>query len=288
MSEMPITSLEPYSILVVEDVRTTRIKLSGVLKSIGCETIIHADNGHEAISMLQSTASMVDAIIADFNMPIMNGLTMVKLIRTGHKNIRRDMPIMMLTGHGDRNLFGLALALDVNAFLLKPAGRDDVFERLTRILKYRENWVKPIESYKFIDETTAVQGLLRKPTIVSESSEHSQGSIAKAVENHRIKQDIKIKAKQVLMEGKNNQEEQFITDAPPVSKTLIPTKPKKCYDLDQVAPNSILAEDVFGYKNKKLLASGIKLTKGMINSLKDLRSIGEPVDHIWIEVEKTS
>ncbi|MDP8245519.1 MAG: response regulator [Candidatus Hinthialibacter antarcticus] len=282
---MPITSLEPYSILIVEDVRTTRIKLLGILKSFGCETIMHADNGHEAISMLQSTATMVDAIIADFNMPIMNGLTMAKLIRTGHEKIRRDLPILMLTGHGDRNLFGLALALDVNAFLLKPAGRDNLFERLARILQFRENWVKPVESYKYIDVTTAVQGLLRKPTIVSESTTNHHDTISKAVENHRAKQDIKIRAKKLLIEEKNRQEDALIDAAPPTSKTPKLTKPKKCYDLDHVKPNSIIAEDIVGYKNKKLLASGVKLTKGMINSLKDLRTIGEPVGQIWIEVE---
>lgn len=281
---MPIISLEPYSILVVEDVRTTRIKLFGLLKSFGCESVMHAENGNEAISMLQSTASSIDAVIADFNMPVMNGLTMTKMIRVGHENIRRDIPILMLTGHGDRDLFGLALALDVNAFLLKPAGRDALFQRMVRILKFRENWIKPVESYKYIDVTSAVQGLLRKPTIVSESTTPIQGTITKAVEDHRKKQDIKIKAQKVLMKSLEKQDKEFIDDSPRTSQPKKSSKPKKCYDLDQISPDAILADDIMGFKNKKLLACGTKLTKGMINSLKDLRSIGEPVGIIWIEI----
>src|SRR5262249_2017601 len=70
-----------------------------------------------------------------FMMPNVNGLQLLKAIRTGRARCRRDLPVAMLTAVSDQDLVGAALALDVNAFLLKPASVQALSQRIARMLE---------------------------------------------------------------------------------------------------------------------------------------------------------
>lgn len=276
-------SLDGRSFLIVDDVRVTRIAINKLLNRFGNPENYHAENGHEAITMLQGNAKTVDCIIADFNMPVMHGLQMMKLIRTGHNNIRRDIPVIMVTGHGEKNLLGVALALDVNAFVLKPANKETLMSRVQRVLQMveqKERWMKPVESYICIDVNTTIKSLLTKP---SEGMPDVSGDLtSKAVE--RVRERRRISDKLAAM-----------PPSPGDKTTDLPLQ-KEQKDLPQsIAPNSemvllnnvpvgaVLAADIIGSNKQKLISKGQALTQSILGRLKDLAELGEPVAIVCIE-----
>jgi CheY-like chemotaxis protein len=152
-----------YAFLIVDDVRLCRLSVLGILKTLGCKTIHSAANGIEAVEILEDETRPVDCVIADFKMPEMNGLQLLQAVRIGLKNTRRDLPVAMLTGCGDHSLVGLAVQLDVNSFLLKPANKGSLVPRLQSILLddlSKEPWLRDRAEYERIDVNTLAAVLL--------------------------------------------------------------------------------------------------------------------------------
>lgn len=283
---MATVSFSSFSFLIVDDVRTTRISLLGMLKDMGDPIVFHAENGHEAISMLQEKAKDVDCIVSDFNMPVIHGLKMSQLIRTGYGNIRRDIPIVMLTGYGDRNLLGLALALDVNAFLLKPATKEVLNERISSMLstiKVEDRWIKPSEAYKWIDVDTAIKPLLEKPSIEMDQIDRSR--IDKAISDQQKKDNLKKSIRfEIGQDGSipDGAEMQSGITVEPIADLSNCVK----VPLEMIPKNAILANNIKDNKGKMLLSAGLSLSKGMIDRLRDLQKLGLPIHEIWVKSEE--
>jgi two-component system chemotaxis response regulator CheY len=104
------------NILIVEDSPTMRQLLSFAMKRISDSKVIEATDGVDALKKLSS--EKVDIILADINMPIMDGLKLVSLVRgnASYKNI----PIIIITTEGAEEDKKKALALGANAYLTKP------------------------------------------------------------------------------------------------------------------------------------------------------------------------
>ncbi len=145
---MAMLSLSAYTILLVDDVAFARETLSRGLLAMGRPSVIEAENGWRALDILRSN-KVIDFVISDFNMPFFNGLQLLKAVRTGEAAVHRGLPFAMLTGFSDKHLVDSALALDVNAFLLKPASRKTLSDRLTKMLNRGEEdpWLKSADLY---------------------------------------------------------------------------------------------------------------------------------------------
>jgi len=104
------------NILVVEDSPTMRQLISFAIKRIPQSRIIEATDGVDALKKLSS--EKIDIILADINMPIMDGLKLVSIVRNNpsYKNI----PIIMITTEGAEEDKNKALAIGANAYLTKP------------------------------------------------------------------------------------------------------------------------------------------------------------------------
>jgi CheY-like chemotaxis protein len=142
----------PYSILFVDDEGFTRRIVVQLLRSLGCEDVRQAGDVNEALDVL-SDMEAVHIVIADFRMSPDNGLKLVKEIRTGNAGIDRGTPLAMLTGYSEKSLVEVALALDVNAFLVKPISRNILGTRLSRLLELSADlsWLSPPASYECVD-----------------------------------------------------------------------------------------------------------------------------------------
>ena len=81
------------TILVVDDFATMRRIITNVLKQIGFENILEAEDGSKALGVLES--NKIDFVITDWNMPQMSGLDLLKAIRANPET--KDMPVMMVT-----------------------------------------------------------------------------------------------------------------------------------------------------------------------------------------------
>lgn len=104
------------NILVVEDSPTMRQLISFAMKRIPNSKVVEATDGVDALKKLSS--EKVDLILADINMPVMDGLKLVSLVRgnPSYKNI----PVIIITTEGAEEDKKKAIAIGANAYLPKP------------------------------------------------------------------------------------------------------------------------------------------------------------------------
>ena len=103
-------------ILIVEDSPTMRQLISFALKRIPSVSIVEAGDGVDALKKL--AAERVDLILTDINMPIMDGLKLVSLVRSDPE--LRAIPIVIISTEGATEDRERALALGANSYLTKP------------------------------------------------------------------------------------------------------------------------------------------------------------------------
>ncbi len=107
-----------YNILIVDDSRTTRaviaktLNLSGV--SIG--ELHEAENGKEALNILDE--NWVDLVLADINMPVMDGVEMVG--RMSADGLMRTVPVVIISTEGSKTRIEEMRAKGVRAYIRKP------------------------------------------------------------------------------------------------------------------------------------------------------------------------
>jgi CheY-like chemotaxis protein len=132
---MTPTFLAGKTVLVADDEKFSRQIIIRHLRDYGDPQIEQAGSGAEALLFLSDRAKKCDAVILDVVMPGVSGLTVLKAIRTGFNEIRRDLPVIMLTGNSDSNLVSSALLLDVDAFVVKPVSKVGLANRLCKTLE---------------------------------------------------------------------------------------------------------------------------------------------------------
>jgi len=107
-------------VLVVDDSLIQRTQIAEVIKECGHQPVLAAD-GLEALNIAQKNSDL-KMIICDFNMPIMDGLTMCKKLRA--QEAFSLTPIIMLTSEACREYREIAVNLKISAWVLKPFNID--------------------------------------------------------------------------------------------------------------------------------------------------------------------
>jgi len=107
-------SAPPYSCLVVEDSPMMRQLLVLALTRVKNLRVTEADDGVDGLRKL--AGSKFDIIITDINMPIMDGLKLVKRVRTDPTH--KDVPIIIITTEGSSEDRKRALELGASALIL--------------------------------------------------------------------------------------------------------------------------------------------------------------------------
>lgn len=137
--------------LVIDDERFSRSIVCRFLLDLGLSGVDQAKDGAEGLSRLATEGSTSSLVICDFNMPVMNGLQFLKALRSGiQKSVSRELPVIMLTGHSDHGLVGTAMALDVDAFLVKPVSKANLAGRLAHALSTTHD-IKDASAYVTVD-----------------------------------------------------------------------------------------------------------------------------------------
>jgi two-component system chemotaxis response regulator CheY len=148
MADLDLTG---KTIVVVDDESFSRQIVVDMLHGLGRPVVYQAKNGKDAIGTIRQLRS-VDIVISDYKMPVQNGLQLLKMVRTGEAKVGRAMLFAMLTGYGQKELVELALALDVNAFLVKRVSKAALRDRLIALLRSAEDqtWLKPPNDYQAV------------------------------------------------------------------------------------------------------------------------------------------
>jgi two-component system chemotaxis response regulator CheY len=113
--------------LIVDDSKTIRMILSRILKELGYE-ICEAANGKEALVVMEAQKASVDLVLADWNMPEMNGLDLLKQLRLDPE--LAALKVIMVTTETEVDHMVSALKAGANEYVMKPFTKDILREKL--------------------------------------------------------------------------------------------------------------------------------------------------------------
>jgi CheY-like chemotaxis protein len=119
-------------VLVVDDEHYMRKVVRTLLMSIGIRTVYEAPDGPAGLELIRTMAP--DVVIVDWQMPGLDGAGFVRMVRSPETFPFPNVPIIMLTGHGERSRVVEAIQIGVNEFLLKPVSSKSLHSRMVSVL----------------------------------------------------------------------------------------------------------------------------------------------------------
>ncbi len=118
-------------ILVVDDFSTMRRIVRGILRQLGFENIVEAENGAEALKIIQNGG--IQFVVSDWNMPVMTGIELLKNIRK--EESCKDVPVLMVTAEALKENVVQAIQAGANNYVVKPFTPDVLEKKMNAIFK---------------------------------------------------------------------------------------------------------------------------------------------------------
>ena len=115
-------------ILLVDDSRTIRNIQKNTLKTLGHEEILEASDGIEALKV--KAENPPDLMLVDWNMPNMDGITLIRKIRETDKTT----PIIMCTTEAEKSRVLEAVKAGVNNYVVKPFTAQTLSEKIDQTM----------------------------------------------------------------------------------------------------------------------------------------------------------
>ncbi|MFD0938110.1 response regulator, partial [Methylobacterium trifolii] len=115
MTEAPRSTVRA-TILVVDDSITTRTLEKGILEAAGYRVVVCVD-GQDALERLRAGIEPVDLVLADVEMPRLDGFGLLKALRADERFAR--LPLVLMTSRGDAQDVARGLDLGADAYLTK-------------------------------------------------------------------------------------------------------------------------------------------------------------------------
>jgi two-component system chemotaxis response regulator CheY len=117
--------------LVVDDSGAMRRQLAYALRRIPGMSVVEATDGADAWRKLASAS--FDILLTDINMPLLDGLKLVALVRAGGPHLR--VPVVVITTEGAEADRKRAMSLGASAYLVKPVQATQVVEAVRGLLR---------------------------------------------------------------------------------------------------------------------------------------------------------
>lgn len=192
----------PTKLLIVDDEPIIRMDLRDMLTNSGYSVVGEAANGREAVS--QARLSHPDLVIMDINMPEMDGIAAARILAT-----ERLAPVLLLTGHSDRDLVQGATEAGVIGYLVKPFRESELVpaievalaraDELRTLMSEVSNLKDVIETRKLVERAKGVlmdqngikeQDAYRRMQRLSMNTRKTMREIAEAILlTHEVEQD---------------------------------------------------------------------------------------------------
>jgi two-component system cell cycle response regulator len=116
-------------ILSVDDSRTMRMMVKRAFRNFQCE-LFEAGDGAEGLAA--AIANKPDLIVLDYNMPVMDGVTMLRNMRE-NAELKRT-PVIMLSAEDSNEIISTVARLGVRDYIIKPFEDENLLSKVTRII----------------------------------------------------------------------------------------------------------------------------------------------------------
>lgn len=123
--------------LVVDDFSTMRRIVINLLRELGYARFSEADDGEKALKLLQAKEGIfpINFVITDWNMPVMDGLTLLQNIRADAA--LKNLPVLMVTAEAKKDNIIAAAQSGADGYIVKPFNAATLKEKLDKILVKR-------------------------------------------------------------------------------------------------------------------------------------------------------
>jgi DNA-binding response OmpR family regulator len=126
------TIIKALRVLVVDDNQFMRRIVRNLLLNVGVKEVHEAGDGIAAIEAIRIFGP--DIVILDWELPLLNGAELVRIVRSPGVFPVPDLPIVMLSSHGERWRVIEAARIGVNEYLVKPVSARSLYDRMVSIL----------------------------------------------------------------------------------------------------------------------------------------------------------
>jgi two-component system chemotaxis response regulator CheY len=125
--------------LVVDDFATMRLILITLLKALGYSRVSEAEDGEKALALLriQGASPAIDFVLTDWNMPVMDGITLLKTIRASAALAR--LPVLIVTAESKQDCIIAAARAGADGYILKPFNQATLKEKIDSIRTKRHS-----------------------------------------------------------------------------------------------------------------------------------------------------
>ena len=137
--------LQGLNILIVDNNSYMRRLTRSMLMNLGAKSVMEAGDGLAALEMIRTCDP--DVRLLDLDMPVLNGMEVMRIVRLPGVIPRPNLPIIMLTNRANRSYVVEALRAGANEILLKPTSPKARCDRLMSILIKPRPMVKLGEFY---------------------------------------------------------------------------------------------------------------------------------------------
>ena len=124
--------IQGISILVVDDNPYMRRVTRMMLVNLGAKSVIEAADGLAALEAIRTRDP--DIMLLDWDMPVLNGIEVLRIVRSPGVFPRPNLPTIMLTNRAHRGQVAEAMRAGVHEFLVKPTSPKALRDRLTSIV----------------------------------------------------------------------------------------------------------------------------------------------------------
>ncbi|MBN2814120.1 MAG: response regulator transcription factor [Bacteroidales bacterium] len=178
--------MKKTGLILVDDHRLFRSGLKHILEATGKYAVLaEASNGIEFLELLKTVTP--DLVIMDINMPVMNG------IEASRQALEKNpaTKILILTMHGDRDLYQVLLDMGIKGYILKDADNEELLLSIQKVLSG--------ESY-FSQElllNVIRESMTGNPVVLSAREKEVLTLIASGLSNHEIAAHLKLSQRTV-------------------------------------------------------------------------------------------
>ena len=138
LEEVQLPPLSGRRILIVEDIADNAEIVADLLELENVESE-HAENGQAALDMFRASPLFYyDAVLMDLRMPVMDGLTATRCIRSLPREDAGKVPILALTANAFESDIQASLTAGMNAHLAKPTDADSLYLALRQAIHNAE------------------------------------------------------------------------------------------------------------------------------------------------------